>query len=261
MDLVESTLHGYETSTRHPWELARVRVAASLLRRLAGLPADGVVVDVGCGDTFVVEQLAARFPALRFWAIDPAFTPSLVARFAERLEGQRITLGRSLDEVSADRPVAAVLLMDVIEHVADDVALLRETRQQSWVDAQTRWLVTVPAVPALFSAHDRFLGHFRRYDRRMLHVSLTNAGLVPIELGEFFAGLLPLRWLQLWRERRQRVAVGAATGLAGWRGGAGLSRLLAGGLWLDAAVGLWCARVGIPWRGLSVYAVCRRSAS
>ncbi len=53
-------------------------------------------------------------------------------------------------------------MLDVIEHVEDDVGFVRDVVDGSL--APGGWvLVSVPAYQSLFSSHDRALKHFRRY--------------------------------------------------------------------------------------------------
>jgi hypothetical protein len=53
-------------------------------------------------------------------------------------------------------------------------------------------LITVPALPVLWSAHDRFLGHFRRYTLASLErLILATGQLEMIELHYYFACILP----------------------------------------------------------------------
>ena len=66
-------------------------------------------------------------------------------------------------------------LFDVIEHVADDVALLVEAR--AVLRAGGHVVVTVPAGPRLWTTYDEVIGHKRRYDRDVLISALTRAGL------------------------------------------------------------------------------------
>ena len=80
-------------------------------------------------------------------------------------------------------------MMDVIEHVDDDVALIR-----AYTDRMPRGsmvLVTVPAFQFLWSGHDVFLEHKRRYTRASLHRTIDRAGLAVIRSRYFFSVLLP----------------------------------------------------------------------
>lgn len=260
MDLVEARMRGFEAAPRHPWERARLALILRLIARHARIRPGNVVLDVGCGDTFVVESLARRYPAARFYAVDSAFTPELIAVFTSRLTVSNVSLFASLDDVPADSSASLVLLMDVLEHVEDDLALLRDLRGRRYVDDRTQLLITVPSYDRLFCAHDRFLGHHRRYSMRTLNALLTAAGLSALEEGHLFASLVPARLMQILRERLIGIHEHDVKGLASWQGGESLARALAAVLEYDGRIGLALLRLGVSLPGLSNFAVCRPSA-
>ncbi len=83
-----------------------------------------------------------------------------------------------------------MLLLDVIEHVEDDVGLVRQYADK--VAPGTRFIVTVPAFMWLWSDHDLFLEHFRRYTLEGIE-NVIRAGGLTVERGCYFYGfLLPL---------------------------------------------------------------------
>lgn len=260
MDLVEARALGFEAGGRHPWERARLALVARLIARHTILRPGDVVLDVGCGDTFVVERLARAHPGVSFHAVDSAFTADVMAIYRSRLTVSNVSLFASLDDVPRDRPASLVLLMDVIEHVADDVGLLRDLMARPYVDKKTRVLITVPSYSSLFCSHDRFLGHYRRYSARTLSSAIVASGLAAIEAGHLFASLLPVRVLQVLRERVSQRIVEPATGLATWRGSESVARALAALLELDGRLALMMLGFGIRVPGLSKFAVCRKSA-
>jgi hypothetical protein len=259
MDLVEARARNFEAGSRHPWERARLALIGRLVARHLTLQPGDAVLDVGCGDTFVVEGLAQAYPAVRFYAVDSAFTDELIATYRARLKVPNVSLFASLDAVRLDRPASLVLLMDVIEHVPDDVAFLTDLCARPCIGDRTRLLITVPSYQTLFCSHDRFLGHYRRYSSRTLGRLLDAVRLVPIEAGHLFASLLPVRVLQVLRER-VAGSRDAPSDLATWRGGESKARALAAMLTLDGRLGLFLVRVGVRIPGLSNFAICRKSA-
>ncbi|MEN8182824.1 MAG: methyltransferase domain-containing protein [Myxococcota bacterium] len=71
----------------------------------------------------------------------------------------------------------AVLALDVIEHLDEDVAFLRSARRLCQPGG--RIVVAVPAFQALWSAHDETFQHRRRYTSRQLEAVLSQAGFEP----------------------------------------------------------------------------------
>ena len=214
-------------------------------------------MDVGCGDAFILGSLAAMFPSVQFHGVDSGLTPDVVSALSAHYSRPNLHLDQSLETISPrpQRPAALVLLMDVIEHVEDDQVLVRAIRSAECVDGETRWLVTVPAFQSLFSAHDVFLRHYRRYSRGTLSGSLERAGLRVVESGYLFVSLVPLRLLQVIKERIVGRPVTNATDTMTYGGLA--AALLTRMLQFDAAITLGLGRAGIPVPGLSVCAVCR----
>jgi hypothetical protein len=217
------------------------------------------VIDIGCGDAFVVQELARAYPTVRFVGVDTAFNGDLLEEYRSRVTVPNLWLLPSLDGVPATERAAAILLMDVVEHEADDVAFFRDLCRRPFFGEDTRVLVTVPSFSALFSSHDRLLGHYRRYSRRTLTGLLRRVGLVPIQSGYLFSILLPVRAVRVVRERLVRTT-DQPEHLGTWRGSEPVARALAALLTLDGLLGLWLARFGVGLPGLSNFAVCRKSA-
>ena len=142
MDLVEAQARGFESVVRHPWEQARLSLVHRLIQRHASLGPGDVVFDIGCGDTFVAEELARRYPGVQFNAVDSNFTEDVINTLRTRLTVPNVSLFASLDSVPVSKPAALVLLMDVIEHVADDAAFLGGICQRAFVGRERTRLGT-----------------------------------------------------------------------------------------------------------------------
>src|SRR5207253_1181175 len=101
---------------RHPWEEARFRFFARIVAATE-LPRPVRILDVGAGDGWFARRLVERLgPAAEITCWDPAYTREQIDELSARAGG---TIG-----FSASRPAAAfdlVLLLDVLEHVDDDV--------------------------------------------------------------------------------------------------------------------------------------------
>jgi SAM-dependent methyltransferase len=168
MDLKEQIGNPY----RHPWELSRADMA---VRLLAANSRHTRYADIGCGDLYFACRLR-ELTDQPIYAVDVNFT--------DNRHEDRIFVCTSIDQVPR-RSIDCAILMDVIEHVSDDVALLRDVERI--LSPTGELLITVPAHGFLWSQHDVFLGHFRRYTRAQLLEAIRRAGFEAIETFHFFA--------------------------------------------------------------------------
>jgi SAM-dependent methyltransferase len=153
--------HNATIEERHWWFAARRTILGALVRELA--PGRRLrIVDVGCGTGGNAGALAGEHDVLGLDA----------SAEAVRLAGERFPRARfrRATELAEVRTAAAgadlVLLMDVIEHVEDDFELLSTVVAELAPGAHV--LVTVPAHPELWSAHDVASHHWRRYTAERL---------------------------------------------------------------------------------------------
>jgi len=86
-----------------------------------------------------------------------------------------------------------LLFIDVLEHVEDDALLLKEYLSKSTEDAL--FVISVPAFQSLWSNHDIYLEHFRRYRIQDLRNLLLKVGLVEIHSTYIFGSLFPVIWM------------------------------------------------------------------
>jgi hypothetical protein len=80
--------------------------------------------------------------------------------------------------------------MDVLEHVDDDVGLLREYANK--VPSGARFLISVPAFSFLWSGHDVFLEHKRRYRLNQTEDVARRAGLTVQHGNYYFGAVFPI---------------------------------------------------------------------
>lgn len=162
MDLKEVDILGADVE-HHWYYSSKAKAMANLLEGVA--PAR--ILDVGAGSGFFSRYLLAHTAAKEAWCVDISYK----ADSDGSENNKRVHYRRSVNSIDAD----LVLLMDVLEHVDNDVALLQEYVAK--VPHGTRFLITVPAFMFLWSRHDEFLEHKRRYTLAQLEKSVRNAGL------------------------------------------------------------------------------------
>ena len=109
---------------------------------------------------------------------------------AKAVLGTDIRQGSLPDDLGVEGPFDVISMLDVLEHIEHDQRALEVVRSLMTPDG--RLIMTVPALPALYSDHDRALHHFRRYTQRTLTEALEGAGLRPQRISYWTSLLLPL---------------------------------------------------------------------
>lgn len=178
MDLVEKT----SNHRRHPWELSR---SFCVLKFLKNNNHDTIYADIGSGDKFFASQLR-KLTSQNIYTIDIAY-PDEVAN-----QGGLISLNHisKLEDSSIDY----FIVMDVLEHIEKDQDFLNLIYKK--LKPGGRILITVPALQFLFSSHDVFLKHYRRYSRKQISSKIKD-GFVLERCFYFYSSLLLLRVLLL----------------------------------------------------------------
>ena len=152
-----------------------MREAKNYNRYLASLVAAQVkvgdkVLDFGAGaGTFALPLIEQGVDIV---CVEP--DPDLKAH----LQWSGATVYASLAEINKES-VGLVYTLNVLEHVHDDTATMRELADK--IKPGGRLLVYVPAFDVLYSAMDRKVGHVRRYRRAALVDLVTATGLRVIE--------------------------------------------------------------------------------
>lgn len=171
-----------EIEDSHWWYRGRRRVVRSALRTL-DLPRPARGLDAGCGGGGNLCELAALGPAT---GMEPSPEAAAAARSREVgavVEGVMESI--PFEDSSFDFATS----LDVLEHLDDDVAAMRELRRV--VRPAGFLVVTVPAYPGLFGPHDVANEHRRRYLRRTLVDAAEEAGWTARFVTHFTSLLLP----------------------------------------------------------------------
>ena len=166
-----------DAEPKHFWFGARNDIILGVLRRHMATLAGRRVIDVGCGTGFVLQALEAA--GADAWGIDMHLAALAIAR--GRVRGP--LLWSQAEELPFDGGFDGATLCDVIEHAADDAAVVAEAARV--VSPGGFVLVTVPAGPGLWTEYDRVIGHKRRYTRAMLEAVFARVGLRTDEVQYF----------------------------------------------------------------------------
>ncbi len=167
----------------------------------------GPILEVGAGHGDLTARFA-QFGHVHATDISDRCLDRLRTRFADE---ERVTVG-TLDITSppsdnggrAGVPLAdsfgSAVLVNVLEHLADDVAAL--ARLGELVRPAGNVVIFVPAFAALYGRFDALIGHHRRYRKSSLDAVFRSAGLETVELRYvnlpgWFTWLLAVRLLRI----------------------------------------------------------------
>ena len=140
-----------------------------------------IILDIGAGSGVFSKTILQNTGAREATCLDTGY----VAEKEERWHGKKLKYVKTLSKSNAD----LVLLVDVLEHVKDDISFVKKYVDK--LDKGTNLFVSVPAFEFLFSGHDIFLEHYRRYTISSLEACLKACGLTIVKSRYYFFTLFP----------------------------------------------------------------------
>jgi SAM-dependent methyltransferase len=173
----------YRFELTHWWFRGRRHVIASMLRRFSPSRRPLKVADVGCGMGSTFDMLS-EFG----WVVGIDASPTALAFSKDR--GHPLLVAGGLPVLPfPDGVFDIVCALDVIEHLDDDYAAVREL----WRICKPGGLlmITVPAYQWLWSEHDDINEHRRRYTRPRLRAALGQAPVDCLKLSYINTFLAP----------------------------------------------------------------------
>ncbi len=173
---VDPHTHWYYQSKKQP-----------LLGVVSSLHAEALhLIDVGAGSGFFSVALQHHFPTTfsKISLVDTAYTE------AEILSSNGETMQKQ-HELPIKIEQSLVLMMDVLEHLENDSQLLTQLKARAVADTN-HFFITVPAFKSVWSAHDEYLGHYRRYTKSSLKKVLLDTGYTVDKIYYLYGTLFPL---------------------------------------------------------------------
>ena len=171
-----------EIDGSHWWYRARRDILSDLIARRIVLPEDARILEIGCGTGHNLDMLK------RFGRVDAVEIDEAARGIASKRLGHAV-MSAPLPELTGieNRGYDLIAILDVLEHIdADREALVSMAGK---LRPGGRILITVPAHPWMWSAHDVVNHHKRRYTRRTLRSVIDAAGL-RLEMMSWFNSLL-----------------------------------------------------------------------
>lgn len=191
----------FELEDRHFWRIAKRELILELVDKWKPAPVDGQplkLLDIGGACTLLTQKLG-QFGDITLVEHDKA-----TAEFAEKTLGLHVHHGSLPDRIPVKGPFDVVTLIDVLEHIDDDVAAARAVLELMRPGGVL--VASVPAVPLLWGEHDISVHHKRRYMEKTLRPVLDAAGF-QIERMTYHTSLLfPAVFAQrMWSRLRKGI--------------------------------------------------------
>lgn len=174
-----------DTEGRHWWFSGRRAILAHLISSF-DLPTNTKILEIGSGTGGNLQMLSS-FGHVS--ALEMDATARLIAM--KKTDGRfDIRLGACPEDIPfASEKFDLICLFDVLEHIDQDVETLIAVKRL--LAAGGRVLVTVPAHRWLWSAHDEFLHHKRRYSATEFRQKIAVSELQPLRISYFNTILFP----------------------------------------------------------------------
>jgi len=254
MDLIENRLES-KIIKRHPWELARYFIIENQIKSLLKNkePLKIILLDIGCGDAFVINSLAEKFSFKNSIGIDINFTDDIISKLKQNNPNVKYLKNIESLEINPNE-FYIILLNDVIEHVEDHQHFLETLNRIIFQKVEKLvFFITVPAFQKLFSKHDLDLGHFRRY--KIQNLKNYNE-ILKLEIkgnGYFFFTLFIARFFEkLFNIKNDKI------GVSEWNENKILTIFLLNILKIDYKIGQFSKYLGLNLPGLSAYIIFKK---
>ena len=190
MDIKETDSISLDDERKHWWIQTRYNYIDKAITFLKCDKFDTLEIGCGTGQNlwFLRNQSSHAIRTKNIIGIDPELSDGLKKNIRE---DKSIRFENNFSNIKSN--VDLILAMDVLEHIENDRAALNEWK--NLLNKESIILITVPAFNILWSYHDEFLGHKRRYTKSSLLSVTQNCGLRPLYLGYVFSYLFPVMFL------------------------------------------------------------------
>lgn len=180
-DFIAQFRHLHE---HHWWWRTRLAIINRVLDKYARRSPGSPVLDVGCGDGLMFDDLSRFGDVFGIEADSNAVDDNGPWR-------SRIHVGRFDESFRPDERFHLVTMLDVLEHLPDAPGALERVRQLMADDGL--FVLTVPAFNSLWTSHDEICHHYTRYTRGMLLPMLRDAGFDIVQSRYLFHWTAPAK--------------------------------------------------------------------
>jgi trans-aconitate methyltransferase len=148
------------------------------------------ILEVGCGNGNFTELLASQCHEVTAIDINPEYIQLAQTRLKER---SRIKLlVADVSQIEWQEQFNTIIMLDVLEHIEAELTVLKQLN--SSLKPGGKLIIKVPALTWLYNPMDRAINHYRRYNKRTLKTTLTQAGFVIPKIWYFNLAGIPGWW-------------------------------------------------------------------
>jgi SAM-dependent methyltransferase len=171
----------------HWWFVSRRSIIEMVLRsQLKSIGSHSKILDAGCGTGGNLDLLSSLGCDVTGLEMEPD-----AAEIARSKSGKAVYIGSLPDHIPfADESFDLIVLLDVLEHIEDDIGTLASLTAK--LKPGGNLLITVPAFSFLWSSHDEAHHHKRRYRLNELVGKMQHCNLQPKYASYFNTWLFPM---------------------------------------------------------------------
>jgi 2-polyprenyl-3-methyl-5-hydroxy-6-metoxy-1,4-benzoquinol methylase len=172
----------------HFWMQWRLK---AILQQKKYLPANGsLIFEVGCGNGIVMNQLEKELN----YTVDGCDLNVKALSMALPSKGRKMVY--NIFDLKEDLlgKYDGLLLLDVLEHINDDVSFLETAAK--YVKPGGIIIINVPAHQWLYSNYDQVVGHVRRYSTKSLRELIIASKLAPVKVTTWGTTMLPIAMIR-----------------------------------------------------------------
>jgi len=183
MDLRELNQINFEDEVNHWWIASRFLYLKKAVKEVSGEQIS--VLEYGFGSGQNLWFLSQQNKVNEIFGVDIFWKDSMKLPF----ESKKVVVSNQDQEKEVDFIVA----MDVLEHIESDFNAVYDWSKK--LKSGGSIFITVPAFLMLWSKHDEYLGHKRRYLKKELDLLMETVGFEKIYSHYIFAPFFPIVYL------------------------------------------------------------------